>query len=151
MRHGDAPSAKTDRERMLSDLGKQQCRNMAEHLSGFDVKKLISSDYQRAIDSAEIICSESGVRVSATQSELLRPMANPKDALNFIADKVEETEEGACTLVVCHMPLISELASFAIDGNLSSRYSFPCASIIAMETDFAAEGCFQKLWQQYPE
>lgn len=151
MRHGDAPQAKTDKDRMLSELGQQQCRQMSSHLENLELSKVISSDYQRAIDSAKIIVDGAEKSLEFMQNEFLRPMANPKAALNFICDELEKLEAGKTLLVVCHMPLISELASLAIDGSLRNHYSFPCASLMKLSSDFADSGCFNLLEHFVPD
>lgn len=145
MRHGDAPQARTDRERMLSELGQQQCREMSNHLEGLSLSRVITSDYQRAIDSANLVTESFQGSLEYLQNELLRPMANAKKALNFICDELESLDPQGSLLVVCHMPLISELASLAIDGNLKNHYSFSCASLMKLNTDFASLGCFNFL------
>ncbi len=150
MRHGDAPQAKTDRERMLSELGKKQCEEMSVHLAGLNVSRVISSDYQRAIDSANLVTKNPGAGVEFFQNDLLRPMSHAKDALNFICDEFEKMKDDSVLLVVCHMPLISELASLAIDGHLRNHYSFPCASMMKLTSEFASSGCFELLDQLKP-
>ena len=150
MRHGDAPQARSDRERMLSELGKEQCREMSAFLEDLNIPKVITSDYQRAIDSASLVTKDLNANLAFFQEALLRPMANANEALNFLCDELEKLETQSSLLVVCHMPLISELASLAIDGNLRNHYSFPCASLMKLQTDFASLGCFNLLDHSKP-
>ena len=151
MRHGDAPQARTDKERMLSDLGKRQCAQMSMHIKDLNVLSVITSDYQRAIDSANLVTQENTSTYECLQDERLRPMAHAKNALNFICDEFENLASDATLLVVCHMPLIAEMASLAIDGNLKNHYSFPCASMMKLTSDFASLGTFELLDSFSPE
>jgi len=156
MRHGDAPAAKSDSQRMLSEKGKAQCLEMSDCLGNNkssdreSIGRILTSDYQRAIDSASLVSEKLSGKKHHNQTEQLRPNANPKIGIEEILDEVEMLENGESLLVVCHLPVIAELSALLIDGQINNRYSFPCASIMAMEAEFPGEGCFDFLWQENP-
>lgn len=151
MRHGDAPQARRDSDRMLSELGKRQCQFMGKYIKPLDKLSCVSSDYQRAIDSAQLTCSVNEAEISIKTSGLLRPTADANMAFDFIADQFDVMEAGGSLVVVCHLPIISELACLALDGVFSDRYRFPCASLMAMQGESAIQSCFDLLWQKNPD
>lgn len=148
MRHGDSPQEKVDKDRMLSELGREQCLDMSEHVDELDVSKVITSDYQRAIDSAKLVLPPVNKLFAQAVSQLLRPMADSKQAFNFLLDELQNIPEQSALLVVCHMPIIAELASLALEGTVNERLVFPCASIMCLQTDSPAHGAFQLVWQK---
>ena len=150
MRHGEAPQARNDKQRMLGDLGKEQCVTMQQYIEGLVIAELLTSDYQRAIDSAEIIFPADSSNINRLSTELLRPMSESKAAFNFILDRLENIPEQNSLLVVCHLPIVAELAALAVDGVVNDRFGFPCASILSLECDLPAQGCFDLLWQKNP-
>lgn len=150
MRHGDAPQEKSDKDRMLSELGRDQCLEMSEYLEEPDVSEVISSDYQRAIDSAKLVLPSANKLFKQNTSELLRPMADSKKAFNFILNEMENIPDQSALLVVCHMPIIAELAALAVDGAVNNRLSFPCASIMCLQSDLLGQGGFDLVWQKNP-
>jgi len=151
MRHGEAPQAKRDQARMLNDYGKQQGIDLSKGIREIDLNRVSTSDYQRAIDSADLFCSFEKPTVPRETSELLRPMSEPKQAFNYILDNLENVSEQGVLLVVCHLPIIAELASLALDGTVNNKYSFSCASVMCLTTDLPAHGCFDFMWQKVPK
>jgi len=150
MRHGESPQARNDKQRTLSDLGKQQCAAMTQTLEGLIIAEVLSSDYLRAIESAENIFPSENLNINRLLNELLRPMSEPKAAFNYILDRLEKIPEHNSLLVVCHMPIVAELAALAIDGKVNDRFSFPLASIMSLQCDLPAQGCFDLLWHKNP-
>ncbi len=147
MRHGEAPAAARDQDRMLNNLGKEQCQKMQVVFNNGFPDQVLSSDFRRAVDSAELIlpCHEVSKRA---ESELLRPMADAKLGFNRILELFSSSEEAESALVVCHLPIISELAALAIHGNLKEHFRFPCASVMKLEAEYADLGCFSLLWHK---
>jgi phosphohistidine phosphatase SixA len=154
MRHGEAPQAKTDRDRMLSEYGKQQCLGISQQLNDAKLSNVIStvitSDYQRAIDSAKLVCPINKEVITESRTELLRPMSEPKQAFSFILEVFESISEQGALLVVCHLPIIAELAGLALDGFVSDKHHFPCASVMCLQTELPEQGCFDLAWQKLP-
>ncbi len=150
MRHGDAPQAKHDAERMLSKLGRAQCRSVAQKISHANIGKCLTSDYQRAIESASELCSALNIQIELNQTERLRPTASLNAAVNLICEQLDILDDGAL-LVVFHLPIISEVASMLIDGNMHKNYAFPVASVLELTTDIPVAGLFKKVTHHLPE
>ena len=149
MRHGDAPHAIKDSERMLSDYGKQQCSSMARHISKENIKKVITSDYQRAIDSAALIGSQIAPSILNETTDLLRPSADFYLGFKFLLNQLDELEDQSELLVVCHLPIIAYLASLSIDGDVNDNYAFPAASLMCLQTEIPSHGGFDLLWHKH--
>ena len=89
-----------------------------------------------------LVQAELDSSLTPKESQLLRPSGDPRVAMDYLCQLLEDLSSGSL-LLVFHLPLISEIASLAIDGNLSRHYSFPCASIMHLKSDVAAPGCFE--------
>jgi len=149
MRHGDAPVAEFDSERMLSELGKRQCLLVAGYIEASKVGAVLSSDYQRAIDSAHL-ATDGLQALNFFETEKLRPMAETQLAFTQILQYLDSLNDDASLLVVCHMPIISALAGLAVYGNTQAHTSFPCASLMHLRADFSGLACFDIVDHIFP-
>ncbi|MCF1427062.1 MAG: phosphohistidine phosphatase SixA [Shewanella sp.] len=118
MRHGEASfDALSDRERVLTDLGRYQTRQMANwltgHVAAFDL--VLLSPYLRAQQSWQEVVSQFPEPCKFMMLDELLPNADPAKAASLIqayamhckADKV---------LVISHMPLLGYLVSDIVGG-----------------------------------
>lgn len=113
VRHGDAGAyTLPDNERNLSELGKAQAYKTAQFLSQFAIDQAISSPYNRARQTAEILSD-----LPLTICSDITPDDNAKTGLLAIASLIDDKviqKEGA-VLVVCHMNIIAKMADL-LDG-----------------------------------
>lgn len=107
MRHcTPVPGAQRDAQRGLTEAGKQQAREMGEflHRQIGRVDIVISSDYARALETAEIIAPILGAHVAATRC--LEPFEKPNKAWKDIERLAQQSSE---VLIVGHHPEIAHL------------------------------------------
>lgn len=118
LRHGDAGARESwpggDRDRPLSDDGKERMRREAQVLAGLKlgVSLIVSSPYVRAWQTAEIVAGAIGLTESLARDERLEPGFDTHALRAILAD---HAEEGALMLVG-HDPDFSETIGACIGG-----------------------------------
>ena len=109
LRHGDAERiASSDRERQLTDRGKQQVHAVVQRHQQ-EIAKVTSifvSPFRRAQETAAIV-SQHFPTVPLHTAEMLTPDHSPMDVVRFLCQQ----PESAKILLVSHQPLVSELVS----------------------------------------
>jgi len=118
LRHGDAGAREAwsgdDRDRPLSEEGKERMRREAHVLAGLKlgISLIVSSPYARAWQTAEIVAAEVGLTDSLTRDERLEPGFDSHALREILAD---HAEEGALMLVG-HDPDFSETIGACTGG-----------------------------------
>ena len=106
----------------LNEHCRQQAQNLARRLSGYGIDALYTSPYLRAVQTAEIISSETGVE--GTQLDDLRevdqgdfvdvPIQEVKDAIEASDDPEHEwAPEGGESMVKCRQRAVDTLLGLA--------------------------------------
>ncbi|MCL6414522.1 phosphohistidine phosphatase SixA [Aestuariirhabdus sp. Z084] len=135
MRHGEAGlMAEEDSERVLTERGEAQVLATLEHLSDLKIDHIIASPYRRAQQTAGLICQT--FTGSFTTSDLLVPDADPVVALKELVDQSSEQS----IMLVCHMPLVSNMAGWLLDNAPSRGLRFATADVAVIEAEWVAGG-----------
>lgn len=141
-RHGEASfNAPSDRERALTPNGVQatqfvQSTNQAVFS---DVRHVLSSELVRARQTAEIYAEALGV---ANQTRtFLAPDYDAEEVLQALA---RESFDGD-VLIVSHQPLVGDLMSLLVAGNIYDAHPYATSEMVALELDHWAAGCAKKL------
>ena len=136
LRHGQAePSAASDPQRCLTEVGRQQVRQMAQRLVGQPLDIILASPYQRAQQTAELVREQLDMRRSITTVDWLTPDDDPLEALDRLAERSE-----ANILLVSHQPLVGQMISLAVDGHRQAHYPMPTAGLACLEMSLPAAG-----------
>ncbi len=118
LRHGDAGARESwsgeDRDRPLSDEGRERMRHEAQALAGLKlgISLIISSPYLRAWQTAEIIAAAIGLTDSLIRDKRLEPGFDSRALRAILAD---HAEVGALMLVG-HDPDFTETIGACIGG-----------------------------------
>jgi len=118
LRHGDAGARESwagdDRDRPLSDEGKERTRREAQALAGLKlgISLIVSSPYARAWQTAEIVAAAIGLSDSLAPDERLEPGFDASALRQILAD---HAEVGALMLVG-HDPDFTETIGACIGG-----------------------------------
>lgn len=124
MRHGQAaPYCEDDAGRDLTKFGQEQADQSARQmLKDYKPDLIIASPFNRAEQTAKIIlkvaqenqCNPSFITLSS-----ITPDDNPKVAVEdiecIVRNKYADDTDNKCVLVVCHMPIISDMLAL-LDG-----------------------------------
>lgn len=135
VRHGDAGAyTLPDNERNLSELGKTQAQKTAEFLSQFGIDQAISSPYNRARQTAEILTD-----LPLTICPTITPDDNAKTGLLSIAELIDDDviQKDGTVLVVCHMNIIAKMAELLDNQGLDG---FGLAEARIFELPFVGVG-----------
>lgn len=137
VRHGDAGAyTLPDNERNLSNLGKQQAQQTADWLAQFKIEQVISSPYNRAMQTAQIL---NRANLPLTICPSITPDDNANNGLSAIASLIDGqiiVNDGT-VLVVCHMNIIAKLADLLDKAGVQS---FHLAEARVFELPFVATG-----------
>jgi len=132
LRHGQAGSAPpgmSDSDRRLTPEGEQQVRNVARRtLKGLPHLTVLSSPYKRALQTAEIALSESGITADIGTTSSLLPEASPSEAWA----EVRAHRPNGPLLLTGHEPLFSALAAFLV-GTPDLAIEFGTATMACIE------------------
>lgn len=142
-RHGEASfDAPTDRLRPLTESGvaatKQRVSEIKSVLKGA-VTSIWSSDLLRAQQTAESFAE--ALEMKPTTQTFLRPDSDPVR----IVKKLAECAENECILIVAHMPLLGDLVSLLLDGNVYTPYNFQTSEVVQLQGELAAAGLMERV------
>jgi len=132
IRHGDALSGSPDRERLLSERGKEETKKVAKFLkgTGIEVKTIYHSGLKRAEETAEII-----VKILETKAAVKKSGLAPDDLVLLISEEILKREEDL--MIVGHMPHLSNLASKLLVGREEADLiDFRKSAALALEKKF---------------
>ncbi len=146
-RHGEASfNAPSDRERELTQVGVQATQAVAKaHREELGtVKNVWSSELVRARQTAAIYAEELDVPISSR--DYLAPDYEAEEVLEALA---KEKIDGDL-LIVSHQPLIGDLVSLLVRGNIFDGHPYVTSEIVVMEVDEWASACAEKLAEYRP-
>jgi len=120
LRHTDAEErdiwAHPDNERPLTQVGLDQARRLPPLLAAYGVKRVVSSDARRCIDTVAPYCAQNGLPM---QAQPLFSESGYEPAASAAA--VRGLRAAAQPVVVCtHRPLLPELAAVLCEGSTVS-------------------------------
>ena len=146
MRHGQAenPSAATgwsDRARQLTEVGVQRIQAMipAMRQLQFVPELIVSSPYPRAAETARIV--HEGLKIGRS-IQFVDALGADQNVFAFYQTQLAERLESSDSLmVVGHEPILSQLASLLIAGNLSTRIQMKKGAVIHLECGVFGREC----------
>ncbi|NPU93410.1 MAG: phosphohistidine phosphatase SixA [Gammaproteobacteria bacterium] len=145
MRHGDAVQyARTDADRPLSDLGRQQVVRMLDHIRLKPPVRVIASPYLRAQQTARILCDGLGI-VPLETVDGITPDNDPFEALK----KIEQYQADPL-LMVSHQPLVGSLLGVLLEGSVSAGQMMGTGSVALLSCPCIGAGQAQLQWLQHP-
>jgi phosphohistidine phosphatase len=145
MRHAQASfNAPSDRERPLTENGIQQTRELINlHNAALaDVNLLWSSDLLRARQTAALVAEVLGFKV--VEKTCLTPDGHISDVLN----ELHGLRTDDILLMVSHQPLVGELVSYLVSGNIYQAHPFTTSEMLELEFDYAGPA-MARLCKQY--
>lgn len=130
IRHGEAEGFKvSDNNRKLTPLGHKQANQTADYILGrYQPDMMVSSPYVRAMQTLESftdLMPGTGVKTL----DYITPADDAKTAVKKMSDEFEELN---CLLVVCHMPIVANIAATLI-GEWAEDYGLAEARVIDTE------------------
>ena len=132
IRHGEAKSKAEDRDRSLSDRGRDESRKMAAFLTplGLGVRAVWHSGKTRAAQTAEILAAA----VHSDEGVVPRAGLAPLDDVRPVADKIERAQ--ADLMIVGHLPFLAKLAAVLLTGQEAPEpVAFACSGAVCLERD----------------
>ena len=156
LRHGiaverGAPGFVKDSDRPLTAKGKRQLRK-----SGAAMKKMklrfdliLSSPYERAKRTAEIVAEELKLKKRLQLTDLLKYENEPEAVIGQIAELRPEPEN---LLLVGHEPYLSRLISLLVSGSENVAIDFKKGGLCKLEAERIRLGkCAQLAWLLTPK
>jgi len=147
MRHAQASfGAVSDRERPITQYGTEQTKRLLlEHQDSFlHVNKLWSSDLLRAQQTAQIVSGH--INVTAETHTFLSPDGDVKSVL----DRLRQLPHDTCLFIVSHQPLVGELVSCLLYGNIHQAQPYATSEVLALELDLFEPGMASLVKQFLP-
>lgn len=146
MRHGQAedPSAATgwsDRARCLTKVGAQRIEAMIPAMNGlgFVPDLIVSSPYPRAAETAQIV--REGLKVGSP-IQFSDELGADRSVLPFFKTHLAKCLESSERLMlVGHEPILSQLASLLMAGNISTRIQMKKGSVIHLHCGVFGREC----------
>ena len=157
MRHGEAVShAASDRERELTHRGKQGCiaaaTNLRDLLDGQRIDAIYHSPFIRTTQTANIVLQQSptlwswsGGEDNISACEQLIGSHTPDQVCDWLysLDQQSDPELDQRLLLVSHQPLVSNLLSWLLEGDLKHGHQYPMspASLAVVDAEVFDQGC----------
>ncbi len=140
MRHGEAIIA--DGDRVLSARGKEEVRKNAAILcEEYHLDAVVSSPKTRALQTAELVITESGLDLGRNICDELTPSGDCVEALDYVKGICGEYQT---VLLVSHLPLVQYLAEYLLGSRRVHLPNFVTGSalILNQEGDKADLECY---------
>ncbi len=135
IRHGEAESFRVfdkkvaDKNRKLTPLGHKQANETASYiLNVYQPDMLVSSPYVRAMQTLESF-TELMPHTRVKTLDYITPADDAKIAIKKISDEFEGVN---CLVVVCHMPIVANIAATLV-GDWAEDYCLAEARVIDTE------------------
>ncbi len=133
MRHGQAEALKTtDSARQLTEFGQQQAKESAKYLMDkYQPDLFIVSPYKRAKQTLQAfvdIAPNTPVQIV----DSITPDDDATQGLDKVAQVVEARGGVDCVLVVCHMPIVANMAGLLLK-QWATSYSLAETRVIECE------------------
>lgn len=139
MRHGQAASGVPDDRRELTEQGRREVTRMAawlaSHRDGETAVRVLASPYVRARQTADLMAAALGSRVETLS------ILTPEDAPDVVEEWLVEQAGQGPLMLVSHMPLVSALTGWLVEGRQDQGPGFPTAAIAELQGDLLARGC----------
>jgi phosphohistidine phosphatase len=151
LRHAEAApqaSFQDDASRQLTVAGKAQAAKLAQHLKkmGLTFDVVISSPFDRAKQTAQIILEATSSSHELTLSSSLTPNASTREILK----ELKPLHRCKRILLVGHMPHLGQLASFLISGLLDAHVMFEKSAMARINFQNSA-GIGSLVWLLSPD
>ena len=146
MRHGEAePYASSDRDRALSDYGRQQAYAAGEWLKANDISisQCWASPYLRTQQTAECVQSVYG-ELPTTPAGFLTPGSSPMAVVEQLRDNANNN-----LLVISHNPMVSQLVNYLSSGRTQGAAIMGTASMALFDETQWLPGCCSLLWLRH--
>jgi phosphohistidine phosphatase len=145
MRHAQASfRAPSDRERPITESGIKQTNDLLlvnrDQIS--DINLIWCSDLLRAKQTAGLVSE--ALKIEATE----KPFLSPDGDLRLVLAELEKLSSDDCLLVVSHQPLVGELVSALLNGNIHQAHPYATSEVLALELDVVGLG-MATLGKQY--
>jgi len=156
LRHGIAvergtPGFDADSERPLTPKGKRQLRKSAAAMKKMKLRfdLILSSPYERARRTAEIVADELKLKKRLKFSDSLKFEGDPERLIDEIARLKPKPEN---LLLVGHEPYLSRLASLLVSGNGDMAMDLKKGGLCKLEAENVHAGrCAQLVWLLTPK
>ena len=139
LRHGIAVERGTegfekDSERPLTTKGKRQLRKSAEAMKRMKLRfdLILSSPYERARDTAEIVADELKLKKRLRLSDTLKSESNPETMIEEISQLKPMPEN---LLLVGHEPYLTHLISRLVSANGDLAIDFKKGGLCKLEVE----------------
>ncbi len=140
-RHGEASfDAPNDRLRPLTEAGTANTDRRACLLLPLlqeNVSAIWCSDLLRAQQTADIFASK--LKLKPEVQTFLRPDSDPL----LVVKKLSDYQASGSILVVAHMPLLGDLASLLLEGNVFMPYGFQTSEVVHLRGELIAAGLME--------
>lgn len=134
MRHGEAVTfVGSDRERPLTDHGRQQVEKVASQLLGTPLTGILVSPYLRTRETAELMRKGMNLEVPLSVCDQLTPDSTVQQVLSIVPDDGQ-------WLLVSHMPLVSRLVGLLTEDAPERGMAFSTAMVVELELTVPASG-----------
>ena len=154
-RHGEAGSAATDRQRELTDTGRDDigfgCHQFHEHCEARSLPApvlVLYSEWHRTTETADIIAS-AFTHARSERSPALIPGSSVAQVDRILQSCLEDSQCPAHVLLVSHQPLVSELVDYYL-GEPGRVAPLAPGGLATLELDVAAAGCASLLFSAQP-
>lgn len=156
LRHGIAVERGTkgfdkDADRPLTSKGKRQLRNSAGGMKKMKLRfdLILSSPYERAKRTAEIVAEELKLKKRLKFSDLLKYEGDPEELVRQLAALTPAPKD---LLLVGHEPYLSRLISQLTSGYENTAIDFKKGGLCKLETEKLRPGkCAQLAWLLTPK
>jgi phosphohistidine phosphatase len=156
LRHGIAVERSTtdsqkDSDRPLTPKGKRQLRKSAAAMKKMKLRfdLILSSPYERARRTAEIVAKELKLKKRLKFSDLLRYESDPQELISQLA-QLKRTPKNL--LLVGHEPYLSQLISWLTTGAPDLAMDFNKGGLCKIEAEKLRPGqCAQLAWLLTPK
>ncbi|WP_447553220.1 phosphohistidine phosphatase SixA [Vreelandella sp. EE22] len=138
MRHGEAEPGSEDQARRLTSRGEREAAAMGAWLARHEHDAriaLYASPYTRAQQTGALISEAVGCRLHTLEG------ITPDDDPDMVGEWLLAQPEGACIMLVSHMPLVGLLTGRLVEGSQSLGVGFATAAVAELEADVWASGC----------
>jgi len=137
--------------RPLTPEGESQQRSVcaAMRRMGLKFDLILSSPYERAKRTAEIVAEELNLKKHLRFSEELTPEGNPKKLVREITELERSAEN---LLLVGHEPYLSELISVLLTGKTKMEIDFKKSGLCRLKADkLEYDRCATLVWLLSPK
>lgn len=146
MRHGEAePYASSDRDRALTDYGRQQAYAAGEWLKANEItiNQCWTSPYVRTRQTAESVQSVYG-ELQTSPVDFLTPGSSPMAVVEQLRNDVEIN-----LLLISHNPMVSQLVNYLSSGRTQGPAIMGTASMAMFDESQWLPGCCSLLWLRH--